>query len=172
MKDYYLARYIVKSTVVLFFLQNFTYKKRVWGKLQTIPYSMSYTYNIQEIYFQMIQIDLFQETVKYKPPTSSFSTPFPFSNVFYYRLFLVGFSRFSPLTSWSLGRFQGAKLRSALPLLATKWASAKWPKSWVFRRDSCFGIRRLKLAEPKKSRKGGVISPLLRGSGCLVTGYM
>ena len=138
-KDYYLARYIVKSTVVLFFLQNFTYKKRVWGKLQTIPYSMSYTYNIQEIYFQMIQIDLFQETIKYKPPTSSFSNPFPFSRRLSTTVgFLVGFSRFSPWhpSSSVFGSF--FKVQSCEVLChcwATKWASAKWPKSWVFRRD-------------------------------------
>ena len=97
-KDYYLARYIVKSTVVLFFLQHFTYKKRVWRKLQTIPH----------IYFQMIQIDLFQG--KYQIQTSNFNffKPISFLQRLLLPLILFGFSRFSP--SWVVGSFSRCKV--------------------------------------------------------------
>ena len=114
-----------------FFLQNFTYKKRVWGKLQTIPYSMSYTYNIQEIFYQMILNGFFKKKANTNHQHQFFPFHFLSPDVFYYRWFFwLGSPDFLPdimVVGFSVV-FQGAKLRSALPLLGHEVGFSKVTK--------------------------------------------
>lgn len=151
-----------KTSVAFFFLQILPTKRELVMLAKTPDHWPSHIQcpkhiSIQEIFYQMV----FQENNKYKPPISFFQPQF--SKVFYCRCFFW-FSRFSP---WHHRRFiiafQGAKLRSALPLLGHEVGFSKVTKVLGIQArqsvDVCW-FRRFEVGgTQQKTRKGGVISP-------------
>ena len=96
--------------------------------------------------------------IKHKPPTSTFSNPFPFSNVFYYPWFLLGSPDFLPdIHRRFLRRFSRCKVAKCFTIAG--------PRSGLQQSDQSLGYSGATVVlvsavwswrNQNKSRKGGV----------------